>query len=705
MSIENELEALRKANKKLSRRIRTLAGTLERAEVTAVANNGVTTALLKEKNKQDKYMTLLLRHCPDMILLFNRTGKLVYMSDTFLRYIGMAHSDPLQGSAYHDIFSLLFEEDDAAHVCELFRRSLQENRELSTQKTILNAQGIEEHFVVTLQSMHDEDADNGMRGMVLLNNVTDVVRAQREAEKASQAKSLFLANMSHEIRTPMNAIIGMTHIGHDAASLERKDYCLTRIGEASTHLLGVINDILDMSKIEANKLELNPTEFDLEQMLIRVVNVVNFTVEAKKISFAVNIDNAIYWNIIADEQRLAQVITNLLSNAVKFTSEHGAITLNVNYSDLSESQCSIDVRVIDSGIGMSREQMSILFQAFTQADGSISRKYGGTGLGLVISKRIVELMDGEIDVQSEVGKGSTFGFKVRAQKGAALPPKLPLGTSEARTHIRILLVDAANESRLSFVTMLTNLGIHCDAVRTAEEACKIVQKNPPYYLIFIDTFLPDMNSCDLVHRLRTLTENPTIVGIIPRNDQASRIRARDIGVEKTVAKPIFPSRIVDCINTHIGLEKSVELQVKTEKNTKQGCFSGFHVLLAEDVEINREIAMTLLEHTGLKITCAEDGIIAYDMVKNNINAFDLILMDIHMPRQDGYETAKRIRALAHERAKNLPIIALTANVFKEDVERCLDAGMNSHLGKPLDINEVIETLGQFLYRTQSDVTA
>ncbi len=699
MSIEHELESLRKTNKKLLRRIKTLAGTLERAEVTAVASSGVTTALLKEKNKQDKYMTLLLKHCPDMILLFNRTGKLVYSSDTFLRYIGMVHGEPLHGSAYQDIFSLLFEGEDEQHICELFTRSLKENREFSIQKTILNQRGHEEHFAVTLQSMHDEDDSQGMRGMVLLHNVTEVVRAQHEAEKASQAKSLFLANMSHEIRTPMNAIIGMTHIGHDAATLERKDYCFTRIGEASTHLLGVINDILDMSKIEANKLELNPTEFDLEQMLIRVVNVVNFTVEAKKISFAVNIDKAIYWNIIADEQRLAQVITNLLSNAVKFTDERGAITLNVAYTDISESQCAIDVRVKDTGIGMSKEQMSILFQAFTQADGTISRKYGGTGLGLVISKRIVELMGGQIDVQSEEGMGSTFGFHMLAQKGAALPPKMPLGTSESRSHIRILLVDAANESRTSFVSMLTNLGMHCDAVATAEGACEIVQKNPPYYLIFIDTFLPDMNSCDLVRRLYDIVENPTIVGIIPRNDQTSRMRAREIGVEKTVAKPIFPSRIVDCINTYIGLEKSIAVHEPVENMDESGCFDGFHVLLAEDVEINREIAIALLEHTGLQISCAEDGLIAYEMVKEGVDTFDLILMDIHMPRQDGYETARRIRLLENARAKTLPIIALTANVFKEDVERCLDAGMNGHLGKPLNIAEVIETLGQFLYRT------
>jgi signal transduction histidine kinase len=402
--------------------------------------------------------------------------------------------------------------------------------------------------------------------------------ALEEAERASQAKTDFLANMSHEMRTPMNAIIGMTAIGKAATEIEKKEYCLEKISEAGSHRLGVINDVLDMSKIEANKFELDPTDFSFERMIRKTTTVTNFKVEEKHQTFTINIGKDIPDNLYGDEQRLTQVIANLLSNAVKFTPEQGTITLDASLEDAElisvadehegpekpdGEEYRIRVGVSDTGIGISPEQQARLFSSFTQADSSTSRKYGGTGLGLAISKRIIEMMKGHIWVESEPGKGSVFFFVVPLKKGKveAIPPGV----------------------------------------------------------------------------------SPAVAG-----------EGED--------------------------------------------FSGFRVLLAEDVEINREIVLALLEPTKVSIECAENGAMAVRIFNASPDAFDMIFMDIQMPEMDGYEATRAIRASGAMNAKTIPIIAMTANVFKEDVDRCLEAGMNSHVGKPLDFGEVLGLLRTHLRR-------
>ncbi|MDR2665633.1 MAG: response regulator [Oscillospiraceae bacterium] len=395
------------------------------------------------------------------------------------------------------------------------------------------------------------------------------IDARRRAEEASAAKADFLSNMSHEMRTPMNAIIGMTAIGHAAADVERKDYAFSKIEAASSHLLGVINDILDMSKIEAGKLELSYEEFDFENMLQRVAGVINFRAEEKNQNFTMHIDSDIPRALISDDQRLAQVITNLLSNAVKFTPEHGNIKLNARLVGTGASGCSICVEVVDDGIGISPEQQLLLFVSFQQAENSTSRKFGGTGLGLAISKRIVEMMGGEIWVESELGRGSTFAFTVTCRYGGA------------------------NGS--------------------------------------LDTVAPD--------------------------DAAPGESVRE-----------------------------------------EYSFDGAHILVAEDVEINREIVSAILEPSKLEIDYAENGTEAVRIFGESPNRYALIFMDVQMPEMDGYEATRRIRAMSYPRAKAVPIIAMTANVFREDIERCLACGMDDHIGKPLDFDEVLNKLRQYMRR-------
>ena len=424
----------------------------------------------------------------------------------------------------------------------------------------------------------------------MLLNIFDTSRqleaALAKANSASKAKSDFLSTMSHEMRTPMNAIIGMTAIGKRASSMEEKNHTLNKIGDASSHLLGVINDILDMAKIEANKLELNPIEYNFEKMLQKVVTVINFRLEEKQQTLLVYIDKNIPPYLVGDDQRLAQVITNLMSNAVKFTAKGGEIKLEAFLIGEQDETCELCISVTDSGIGLSPEQQKRLFQSFQQAESGTSREYGGTGLGLAISKRIVELMGGEIWVQSELGKGSKFIFTVKAQRGEKKTGSL-LAPGVNWDNVNISTVDDDSETA----------AVHAD-----------------------------------------------------------------------------------------------------------GEFAGKRMLLAEDIEINREILMLLLENSGLIIDCAENGEKALEMITAAPGKYDIVFMDLQMPRMSGYEATRRIRALEDELyssskasiSKRLPIIAMTANVFRSDIDECIKAGMDDHLGKPIDLEKVFECLHKYL---------
>jgi len=396
---------------------------------------------------------------------------------------------------------------------------------------------------------------------------TKMKDAITEVMAASKAKSEFLSNMSHEMRTPMNAIINMTAIAKNSADIDRKNYALDKIGDASSHLLGVINDILDMSKIEANKFELVPIEFNFEKMINRVVNVVNFRVEEKHQNLIVDIDKAIPNFLIGDDQRISQVITNLLGNAVKFTPEKGSISLRAELTGEKNNACTIQISVVDTGIGINEENQKKLFKSFNQADPSTSRKYGGTGLGLSISKSFVEMMKGKIWVESEDGNGSTFAFTMQVQRS-------------------------------------------------------------------------------------TETE-----------------------------------------------EKKQPEENKAEQKTN---FTGHKILLVEDMEINREIVLMLLETTQLEIDCAVNGLQAVEMFLEDPARYEMIFMDVHMPGMDGYEATRQIRMYETKLKetgkvqKRIPIIAMTANVFKEDIENCIKAGMDGHLGKPLDFEVIMHYLRDYL---------
>ena len=422
------------------------------------------------------------------------------------------------------------------------------------------------HLLAFMRDMRDlnelRKAQEDMRKAIIVKDemTRELEDALREAQVASLAKGNFLSNMSHEIRTPLNAITGMVAIGKSATDLEKKNYALGKIENASSHLLGVVNDVLDMSKIEANKFELSFVDFSFEQLVEKVISVVEPLMGEKNQRLALELDSRIPGLVLGDDQRLAQVMTNLLSNAVKFTPAGGDIGLATRLVEESGGSCVIQVEVVDTGIGIEPGTEAQLFNPFTQADSGTSRRYGGTGLGLPISKRIVEMMGGNIWLESIMGEGSRFSFTVRVgcgDGGGKAPGKAPL-------------------------------------------------------------------QADL------------------------------------------------------------------------SCLRGRRVLLTEDVEINREIVVGLLEVSGLEIECAVNGLEAVNMFGASPERYDLILMDVQMPEMDGYKAARKIREMDTPKARDIPIVALTANVFKDNVSQCIEAGMNDHIGKPINYERLVEKLLTYL---------
>ena len=560
----------------------------------------------------------------------------------------------------------------------------------------------EEHNTATNRHYENTDSiikwhDGRLVHMQHSVDITDAVRLQQDLEHASRAKGDFLSRMSHEIRTPLNAIIGMNNIALNSNDLGKTHQCHQKIESASKHLLGVINDILDMSKIEADKFELSNSEFDFEKMLMNIINVTHFRSEEKRQELVVNLGKDVPALILSDELRLSQVITNLLSNAIKFTPENGSILLNIRKTDEAADEVTLQIEVVDNGIGISAEQQTRLFTSFEQADGSISRKFGGTGLGLAISKRIVELMGGRIWIESETGRGSTFAFTIKVKQCEKAPSKR-LSPKINKNDLRILAADDSEDTLLCFSHMMEAHGLPCGVALSGAKALEMIKQcgDKPYNIFFVDWQMPEMDGIQLTRKIKEITGDNSIVFMISVGDWNTIEKdALAAGVKGFIPKPLFPSSIINAINECLGVESA-----KAEKCAQSTdiCpdFKGRSILIAEDIEINQEIMVAVLEETGLAVDFADNGTEAVAMFRANHDKYSLIFMDIQMPEMDGYEATRIIRALDLAKAKSIPIIAMTANVFKEDVENCLAAGMNDHVGKPVDSRDLFDKLRTYL---------
>ena len=573
-------DELLKENRILKRRLMLAEQNLARAQHVSDAKGRVEATLNESFRKEQRFFQLVLENTNNILLLLDFDGRFAYASNTFLEATDIANFGLINGTYYSDILKSHLSAYNLSVFTEAVDRAVANRNDVYFEQEIdFASKGMPKTFSVSIIPMYGEDGKS-MGILLMLNDITEIrhqsnllATALMQANAASKAKGDFLSNMSHEMRTPLNAIIGMTAIGKKTDIKEEKDYALRKISDASAHLLGVINDILDMSKIEADKLEFSTEEFDFECMLQNVITVVNFRIEEKKQHFTVDIDESIPPFIIGDDQRLAQVIANLLSNAVKFTPEGGNIHLEASLAEENDGDCELRIIVTDNGIGISKEQQEHLFQAFMQAQSGTSREFGGTGLGLAISKRIVENMGGRIWVESELGKGARFCFTVKVQRGIK-------------------------------------------TVRLTHDEC-----------------------------------------------------------------------ISDCLTPE---ERDFCHTADVRK------FEGKKLLIAEDIEINREIIVTLLQDSGLIIDCAENGIEALEMIQSAPGKYDIVFMDVQMPKMDGLEATRRIRRLPASEYSTLPIVAMTAHIFKSDIEACLAAGMNDHLGKPLDIEQVFSKLRKYL---------
>ncbi len=516
--------------------------------------------------------------------------------------------------------------------------------------------------------------------------------AKQMAEDASKAKSYFLANMSHEIRTPMNAIIGLTYLVMGGELRPREKDYMAKIQAAAQSLLGIINDILDFSKIEAGKMSIDELEFSVEDVFNTLTAALSVRVVENGPELLFTVDPEIPRTVIGDPQRLIQVLLNLGSNAIKFTSS-GDVQISCTVGTDNGDGVVLDFSVTDTGIGMSDEHQERLFQAFSQADGSITRRFGGTGLGLVISQQLVRLMGGQIVVKSKLGEGSCFSFSVRLKKGKDNSKLVPLPDSLFFAGLQVLVIDDNHKSGKILSTYLHAFGCVSHYVDSGEKAIEVISGNGhPFGAILLDWRMPGLSGQETIQKLQQYPSAhgiPIIVMVTTSDRDYMSVAPEASCIAAWMVKPISPSSLLDAMMEAFGKEGHVS--TRNLGNVAVAKMSG-RILLVEDNELNQQVATELLRAVGLEITIANNGKEGVDMLEQS--TYDIVLMDVQMPVMDGYTATQLIRK--NKKWKDLPVIAMTANAMGGDRERALNAGMNDHISKPIDVNLLYDVVGRWL---------
>ena len=516
------------------------------------------------------------------------------------------------------------------------------------------------------------------------------------AQKANDAKRDFLSRMSHEIRTPMNAIIGMSAVAFNYLDDKKRTAdCLSKITFSSKHLLMLLNDVLDMSKIENGKLNIRQELFDLKNLVTSLADINYGLATAKGLAFEIVISGFKDELLLGDSMRVNQILLNLLSNAIKFTPKGGSVRLEIRMLRSASDKIWLRFIVKDSGIGMKKEFLEHLYEPFEQADNGIARKYGGTGLGMAITKNLVAIMDGTIEVESQEGAGTTF--MVDLPFGVS---KVDKKTAADMEEMRVLVVDDDNDTCEHAAVLLKGMGVNVDwalngfeAIEKVRSACE--DDGRCYDVCFIDWCMPELDGIETARRMRSYVGPDVLIIIISAYDWSGiEEQAKAAGVNAFIAKPFFASNLYNMLLT---VSRKPELGFSAVGNKETYDFGGKKVLLVEDNELNMEIASELLKFVNLQVEHAENGKVAVNIFRNSKEKeYALIFMDIQMPLMNGYDAARCIRSSEHPAAGTIPIIAMTANAFNDDVQAAFDAGMNGHLAKPIDVEVLYKTIARYI---------
>ncbi|WP_082930731.1 hybrid sensor histidine kinase/response regulator [Shewanella woodyi] len=639
----------------------------------------------------------ILDAIPNPMYYRNVDSEYIGVNESFTSFFGLFEADII-GSTPKDIF-----EAETAQQFEDSEAKLLENiGSLDYEARLVNADGIQRDVMVYEATFFSTKGDpNGVVGLLL--DVTErkqmeveLRKAKEAADEVSKAKGDFLANMSHEIRTPMNAIIGMSHLALNADLNPKQRGYVSKIDMAAKSLLGIINDILDFSKMEAGKLVTEDVDFRLDEVLDNLTNIIAVKAEEKGLEFLFDIDPHIPLALVGDPLRIGQVLINLCGNAIKFT-DSGEVVVGVKLLNKSEDGLNLQFNVRDSGIGLSQEQQDKLFKSFSQADASITRKYGGTGLGLTISKRLVEIMGGKIWVTSDEGQGSTFSFTLNCglqdakMKNNFMPIENLIGKP-------VLIVDDNDVAREILVNLLTMMKFSPSAVSNGQEAISAIESENinPYEMIFMDWNMPGINGIEAIKKIKTLNliKQPKIILVTAYGREVGMTEDIEHLLDGIIIKPVNPSILFDSVVGAYGIEG---LGVKdNSKNSNSNeielDLTGKSLLLVEDNETNQEVAMGMMEPFNVDITVANNGQEALDKLEEK--EFQLVLMDMQMPVMDGITATINIRK--NDKYNDLPIVAMTANAMESDVQNCKQAGMNDHIGKPIDFAILKEKLRKYI---------
>ncbi len=570
--------------------------------------------------------------------------------------------------------------------------------EFASISPIRNAQDEITHFVAV-----KEDITENKR------SAEELRRAKEAAEEATRAKSEFIANMSHEIRTPMNAVLGLAHLALKTELTPKQHDYLNKIQSSANSLLSIINDILDFSKIEAGKLNIELVDFNLDDVLSNVSNIIGVNAEEKGLEIIYTVGRAVPIYLIGDPLRLGQVLLNLANNAVKFT-ESGEIVISIELLDEQSHWNVLKFSVQDTGIGLTESQKSQLFEAFTQADSSTTRTHGGTGLGLTISKKLVELMGGEIGVESEPGKGSTFFFTVQLRRQSKDRRKYRLPSIDLKG-IRVLVVDDKETSRKAIQNFLEAFSFKVTSVDSAEEAMSKLKEaqnteDAPYRLVLMEWNVSGVDGIQAATRIKQAPglHDMSVIIIAPCGRMDIKKQVEEAGLDATICKPVLISTLFETIMEVFGEapKKSLILREEGLQPEELKKIRNARILLVEDNEINQQVAKEILERAGLVVAIANNGKEAVEKVQ--ATEYDAVLMDIQMPVMDGFAATREIRKWEKEDFR-IPIIAMTAHAMTEDRVRSLEAGMNDHVTKPIDPNELFTALVKWIEPGERDVPA